>query len=117
MEVPSVFLASQLFASFFHSREKYRSFYYLSVAFFLFSFFLLARSRNHFLVLTCTLHWTLMLMCRYFDYLFYVDFEASMADLRAQNALGHLQVSLNKDDSNGFRVSFTYCWRQLFHSR
>lgn len=28
---------------------------------------------------------------KYFDYLFYVDFEASMADLRAQNALGHLQ--------------------------
>ena len=29
---------------------------------------------------------------RYFDYLFYIDFEASMADPRAQNALGHLQV-------------------------
>lgn len=28
---------------------------------------------------------------KYFDYLFYVDFEASMADLRAQNALSHLQ--------------------------
>ncbi|GLJ18556.1 hypothetical protein SUGI_0330150 [Cryptomeria japonica] len=28
---------------------------------------------------------------KYFDYLFYVDFEASMADARAQNALGHLQ--------------------------
>ncbi|EEF32706.1 arogenate dehydratase/prephenate dehydratase 1, chloroplastic isoform X1 [Ricinus communis] len=28
---------------------------------------------------------------KYFDYLFYVDFEASMAELRAQNALGHLQ--------------------------
>eukprot|EP01018_Ginkgo_biloba_P024684 Gb_06229 [translate_table: standard] len=28
---------------------------------------------------------------KYFDYLFYVDFEASMADSRAQNALGHLQ--------------------------
>eukprot|EP00249_Psilotum_nudum_P011234 c23042_g1_i1 orf=492-1775(+) len=27
----------------------------------------------------------------YFDYLFFVDFEASMADPRAQNALGHLQ--------------------------
>lgn len=27
----------------------------------------------------------------YFDYLFFVDFEASMADQRAQNALGHLQ--------------------------
>ncbi|XP_052178401.1 arogenate dehydratase/prephenate dehydratase 1, chloroplastic-like isoform X1 [Diospyros lotus] len=29
--------------------------------------------------------------CRYFDYLFYIDFEASMAEPRAQNALGHLQ--------------------------
>ncbi|XP_022726517.1 arogenate dehydratase/prephenate dehydratase 1, chloroplastic-like isoform X3 [Durio zibethinus] len=29
---------------------------------------------------------------RYFDYLFYIDFEASMAEPRAQNALGHLQV-------------------------
>jgi arogenate/prephenate dehydratase len=28
---------------------------------------------------------------RYFDYLFYVDFEASMADQRSQNALRHLQ--------------------------
>ncbi|KAL7142802.1 hypothetical protein ABFS83_08G148700 [Erythranthe nasuta] len=27
----------------------------------------------------------------YFDYLFYIDFEASMAESRAQNALGHLQ--------------------------
>lgn len=31
---------------------------------------------------------------RYFDYLFYVDFEASMADQRAQNALKHLKVYL-----------------------
>lgn len=30
---------------------------------------------------------------RSFDYLFYIDFEASMAELRAQHALGHLQVS------------------------
>lgn len=29
---------------------------------------------------------------RYFDYLFYIDFEASMAEPRAQTALGHLQV-------------------------
>ncbi|KAK7243566.1 hypothetical protein RIF29_38369 [Crotalaria pallida] len=29
---------------------------------------------------------------KYFDYLFYIDFEASMADPRAQYALGHLQV-------------------------
>ncbi|MQL76148.1 hypothetical protein Taro_008533 [Colocasia esculenta] len=28
---------------------------------------------------------------KYFDYLFFIDFEASMADPRAQNALGHLQ--------------------------
>jgi arogenate/prephenate dehydratase len=28
---------------------------------------------------------------RYFDYLFYVDFEASMADEVAQNALRHLE--------------------------
>ncbi|KAK9151722.1 hypothetical protein Syun_010031 [Stephania yunnanensis] len=28
---------------------------------------------------------------KYFDYLFYIDFEASMAEQRAQNALGHLQ--------------------------
>ncbi|KAH7294996.1 hypothetical protein KP509_27G028000 [Ceratopteris richardii] len=30
-------------------------------------------------------------VAKYFDYLFYIDFEASMADPRAQNALGHLQ--------------------------
>lgn len=30
---------------------------------------------------------------RDFDYLFFIDFEASMAEPRAQNALGHLQVS------------------------
>ncbi|KAF3792644.1 Arogenate dehydratase/prephenate dehydratase 1 [Nymphaea thermarum] len=29
---------------------------------------------------------------KYFDYLFYIDFEASMAEPRAQRALGHLQV-------------------------
>lgn len=29
---------------------------------------------------------------RYFDYLFYVDFDASMADQSAQNALRHLKV-------------------------
>ncbi|XP_020530085.1 arogenate dehydratase/prephenate dehydratase 1, chloroplastic isoform X2 [Amborella trichopoda] len=33
---------------------------------------------------------------KYFDYLFYIDFEASMADPRAQNALGHLQVHVRK---------------------
>lgn len=31
-------------------------------------------------------------VCRYFDYMFYIDFEASMAEARAQSALGHLQV-------------------------
>ncbi|KAJ4725965.1 Arogenate dehydratase [Melia azedarach] len=30
-------------------------------------------------------------LAKYFDYLFYVDFEASMADQKAQNALGHLE--------------------------
>ncbi|THF96220.1 hypothetical protein TEA_000924 [Camellia sinensis var. sinensis] len=29
---------------------------------------------------------------KYFDYLFYIDFEASMAEPRAQSALGHLQL-------------------------
>lgn len=33
-----------------------------------------------------------ILSFRYFDYLFYVDFEASMADENAQNALRHLKV-------------------------
>ncbi|XP_022140342.1 arogenate dehydratase/prephenate dehydratase 1, chloroplastic-like isoform X2 [Momordica charantia] len=28
---------------------------------------------------------------KYFDYMFYIDFEASMAEARAQSALGHLQ--------------------------
>lgn len=31
---------------------------------------------------------------RYFDYLFYVDFETSMADQNAQNALRHLRVCI-----------------------
>ncbi len=31
---------------------------------------------------------------RYFDYMFYIDFEASMAEPRAQYALEHLQVSM-----------------------
>eukprot|EP01018_Ginkgo_biloba_P009248 Gb_31913 [translate_table: standard] len=31
-------------------------------------------------------------IAKYFDYLFYIDFEASMADPRAQKALGHLKV-------------------------
>nr|XP_029122998.1 arogenate dehydratase/prephenate dehydratase 1, chloroplastic isoform X6 [Elaeis guineensis] len=32
---------------------------------------------------------------KYFDYLFYIDFEASMAEPRAQNALAHLQDAHN----------------------
>jgi len=35
---------------------------------------------------------TVCILNRYFDYLFYVDFEASMADQNAQNALRHLKV-------------------------
>jgi hypothetical protein len=31
--------------------------------------------------------------CRQFNYIFYVDFEASTADVHAQNALKYLQVS------------------------
>ncbi|CAK9146861.1 unnamed protein product [Ilex paraguariensis] len=31
---------------------------------------------------------------KYFDYLFFIDFEASMAEPRAQYALGHLQLNL-----------------------
>lgn len=41
---------------------------------------------------------------RYFDYLFYIDFEASMAEPRAQFALGHLQVSLYI--SRGSKLNF-----------
>ena len=33
-----------------------------------------------------------LILYRYFDYLFYVDFEASMAEQSAQNALRHLKV-------------------------
>ncbi|CAL5410692.1 unnamed protein product [Camellia sinensis] len=46
---------------------------------------------------------------RYFDYLFYIDFEASMAEPRAQYALGHLQWNLQ--DSFGSLVAFP--WIQL----
>lgn len=44
---------------------------------------------------------------RYFDYHFYVDFEASMADQSAQNALRHLNVCFNLflcSISKGFSV-------------
>ncbi|XP_060209599.1 arogenate dehydratase/prephenate dehydratase 1, chloroplastic-like isoform X2 [Lycium barbarum] len=34
---------------------------------------------------------------KYFDYLFYIDFEASMAEPRVQYALGHLQVCNNNN--------------------
>jgi arogenate/prephenate dehydratase len=40
---------------------------------------------------------------KYFDYLFYVDFEASMADQNAQNALRHL-----KEFSTFLRVLGSY---------
>ncbi|KAI3456465.1 hypothetical protein Pfo_013128 [Paulownia fortunei] len=40
----------------------------------------------------------------YFDYLFYIDFEASMAEPRAQYALGHLQVSV-------FFALFAICYK------
>jgi prephenate dehydratase len=36
----------------------------------------------------------LSLGCRLFNYIFYVDFEASMTDVRAQNALKGLEVSV-----------------------
>lgn len=44
-------------------------------------------------------------MNRYFDYLFYVDFEASMADPNSQNALKHLKVL--------FFSERLYCFLQL----
>lgn len=39
-------------------------------------------------------HQTQPLGCRQFNYIFYIDFEASMADVHAQNALKDLQVSV-----------------------
>ncbi|KAG5545572.1 hypothetical protein RHGRI_017912 [Rhododendron griersonianum] len=36
-------------------------------------------------------HTLLLFETVYFDYLFYIDFEASMAEPRAQSALGQLQ--------------------------
>lgn len=45
-----------------------------------------------------------MRLCRYFDYLFYVDFEASMADPNSQNALGHLKVEFP------FTLCLYYSW-------
>ncbi|KAG5536907.1 hypothetical protein RHGRI_024365 [Rhododendron griersonianum] len=40
---------------------------------------------------------------RYFDYLFYIDFEASMAEPRAQSALGQLQLyGMRIDDAADF---------------
>nr|GMD33505.1 arogenate dehydratase/prephenate dehydratase 1, chloroplastic-like isoform X1 [Ipomoea batatas]GMD33507.1 arogenate dehydratase/prephenate dehydratase 1, chloroplastic-like isoform X1 [Ipomoea batatas]GMD38476.1 arogenate dehydratase/prephenate dehydratase 1, chloroplastic-like isoform X1 [Ipomoea batatas] len=38
---------------------------------------------------------------KYFDYLFYIDFEASMAEPRAQNALGHLQRAICPNRTEG----------------
>ncbi|KAF2300500.1 hypothetical protein GH714_013839 [Hevea brasiliensis] len=42
-------------------------------------------------------------LLRYFDYLFYVDFEASMADQNAQNALKHLKVKRRGEMSRKLR--------------
>ncbi|KAF3788354.1 Arogenate dehydratase/prephenate dehydratase 1 [Nymphaea thermarum] len=46
---------------------------------------------------------------KYFDYLFYIDFEASMAETRAQNALGHLQVIVLCNHSSSNRTSIFTC--------
>jgi len=43
-------------------------------------------------LLTIVVMTIVLILYRYFDYLFYVDFEASMADQNAQNALRHLKV-------------------------
>ncbi|KAF3644355.1 Arogenate dehydratase/prephenate dehydratase 2, chloroplastic [Capsicum annuum] len=58
---------------------------------------------------------------KYFPYLFYVDFEASMADQRAQNALGHLKtkaapVLINNDPSGGISLQFAFEEFQLLLS-
>ncbi|KAA8515515.1 hypothetical protein F0562_018874 [Nyssa sinensis] len=50
---------------------------------------------------------------KYFDYLFYIDFEASMAEPRAQYALGHLQNQeilcwLFGDDC--YNIKRYFCW-------
>ncbi|XP_075513918.1 arogenate dehydratase 2-like isoform X1 [Primulina tabacum] len=47
---------------------------------------------------------------KYFPYLFYIDFEASMADNRAQNALGHL-----KEFATFLRVLGSYPADSSFH--
>ncbi|KAE9452726.1 hypothetical protein C3L33_15382, partial [Rhododendron williamsianum] len=45
---------------------------------------------------------------RYFDYLFYIDFEASMAEPRAQYALGHLLVRICKIPSGPWLLPHGY---------
>ncbi|KAJ4834498.1 ADP,ATP carrier protein [Turnera subulata] len=47
---------------------------------------------------------------KYFDYLFYIDFEASMAEPRVQNALGHLQVGICNISSGAWLLSHGYSY-------
>lgn len=46
------------------------------------------------MVVHVQVYWIVYAGGRYFDYMFYIDFEASMAEPRAQYALEHLQVSI-----------------------
>lgn len=71
----------------------------------------LVRCPGLFEVLEC--YWCMRMMSRYFDYLFYVDFEASMADQRAQNALGHLQVYYGTYFPRNSISSCTYLWNHV----
>lgn len=71
----------------------------------------LVRCSGLFEVLGC--YWCMRMMSRYFDYLFYVDFEASMADQRAQNALGHLQVYYGTYFPRNSISSCTYLWNHV----
>ncbi|XP_064935711.1 arogenate dehydratase/prephenate dehydratase 6, chloroplastic-like isoform X1 [Musa acuminata AAA Group] len=45
---------------------------------------------------------------KYFDYLFYIDFEASMAEPGAQNALSNLQVRKKEPTSLSYFSSYTF---------
>ena len=71
----------------------------------------LVRCSGFFEVLEC--YWCMRTMSRYFDYLFYVDFEASMADHRAQNAMGHLQVYYGTYFPRNSISSWTYAWNHV----
>lgn len=55
-----------------------------------------------------------LLYNRYFDYLFFIDFEASMAEPRAQYALEHLQVSLLFN--NQVKYTNNYDWKTQVYS-